>query len=94
MTVALNLKGTLHTLETVNKFLRTLETITPRYVGDLAIGEGEDNVIFVEAEYLNEDEAFEASEKISIVSTNLLIETGVWIVLATLVNSTDSKTYS
>lgn len=82
MTISLSITGQLQVFEVINRFLTALESVVPRYIGDIIVTKGEDNIIFVEATYMNEEEANQALENVSTISSNLLSETGVWIVLS------------
>ena len=79
--VTVSVTGNIKTLEAVNKFLVALETIIPKFIGDVRVARGEDNIILVEADYRNEEEADQALEATSEISTNILVATGTWVVL-------------
>ena len=82
MNVEVALSGSIVSVEALVRFLRNLEKSVPAPVGAPKVVMGGDGVIYVKAEFATEEEAWQAGEKMAEVSTEIVEDTDVLIVLA------------
>jgi hypothetical protein len=81
--VKVSLASTTQAVVALGKFLEELEKQRPRYLGDIRVARSaDDGIIYVEAEYSDEEASMLVNERMAEVSTNILIDTGIYIVLA------------
>jgi hypothetical protein len=85
MKTHLSLVGDAKNLTALARFLGIFETVSPEPVCPPKAIRGEDNVIYVEAEYRTEEDTFRVGDRMAEVSADILDETGVLVVLAPFV---------
>jgi hypothetical protein len=82
MNVDLAFSGSIWCVESLVKFLKSLEGLTPQPVGELKVVMGDDQVIYVKAGFTTEEDAWRAGEQMSEVSADLVEDTNILVVLA------------
>ncbi len=82
MNVELAFSGSVWSVEALAKFLKSLENLMPRPVGEPKVIMGDDRVIYVKAGFSTEEAAWCAGEQMAEMSADLVEESDVLVVLA------------
>lgn len=86
MKTRLNLTGDSKTIEALARFLAALETMQPESVTQPKAICGEDNVIYVEVGYRNEEDAFLVDDHMAEVGAQIVEDLDILIALAPFVS--------
>lgn len=84
MNVEVAFSGSVDCVEALARFLKGLERLEPEPLGKPKVIMGDDGVIYVKAGFATEEEAWQAGEKMSEVSAEIVEDTDVLVVLAPL----------
>lgn len=82
MNVEVVLCGSVDCVEALARFLKCLEGLGPKLLGESKVVMGHDGVVYVKAGFATEEDAWTAGEKMAEVSAEIVEDTDVLIVLA------------
>jgi hypothetical protein len=82
MNVEVTFSGSVDCIEALARFLKYLARLVPEPLGQPKVVMGDDGVIYVKAGFATEEAAWQAGEKMSAVSAEIVEDTDVLVVLA------------
>jgi hypothetical protein len=82
MNVEVAFSGSVDSIEALARFLKSLARLVPEPLGQPKVVMGDDGVIYVKAGFATEEAAWQAGERMSAVSAEIVEDADVLVVLA------------